>query len=120
MKPYVEPGEQLVFELFARDIQAAKKFCRDFGFQIIREEHDFIELRWESSLLFIAEVKDAPEKRFPSGNVRVMVPDVDRYWAMAQKMGVAVIAPIADRPYGLRDFTIAGPEGICLRFATIL
>ena len=43
------------------------------------------------------------------GNVRVLVPDVDRYWELAQRLGVPVILPIEDRYYGMRDFTIAGP-----------
>lgn len=35
-------------------------------------------------------------------------------------MGVQVIRPVENRSYGLRDFTIAGPDGIGLRFATRL
>ena len=38
-----------------------------------------------------------------------MVPDVDRYWALAQTLDARVLAPIADRDYGLRDFTILDP-----------
>jgi hypothetical protein len=33
-------------------------------------------------------------------------------------MGARVLAPIADRDYGLRDFTIADPDGFGIRFAT--
>jgi hypothetical protein len=29
-----------------------------------------------------------------------------------------VLAPIADREYGLRDFTIADPDGFGVRFGT--
>jgi hypothetical protein len=29
-----------------------------------------------------------------------------------------VLAPIADRDYGLRDFTIADPDGFGVRFGT--
>jgi len=52
--------------------------------------------------------------------VRVMVPDVDRYWRVANEIGATVIVPIADRYYGLRDFTIADPDGFGVRFATTL
>ena len=49
-----------------------------------------------------------------------MVANVDHYWELATKLGARVIRPIEDRYYGLRDFTIAGPDGIGLRFGTRL
>ena len=48
------------------------------------------------------------------------MPDVDRYWALAQELGCTVVKPVDDRYYGLRDFTIAGPDGVGLRFASRL
>ncbi len=47
-----------------------------------------------------------------------MVPDVDSCWSRATGMGARVLAPIAARDYGLRDFTIADPDGFGIRFAT--
>jgi len=49
-----------------------------------------------------------------------MVADVDAYWARAQAMGAHVLAPIADRNYGLRDFTILDADGFGLRFGSRL
>jgi uncharacterized glyoxalase superfamily protein PhnB len=49
-----------------------------------------------------------------------MVPNVDKYWALANKMGAKILSPIEDQYYGLRDFIIAGPDGLALRFATWL
>jgi hypothetical protein len=43
---------------------------------------------------------------------------VDHYWTLSQKLGIPVIQAIENRHYGLRDFTITGPEGLGLRFAT--
>ena len=120
MKAYVEPGEQLALELYVRNVKESAQFYRQFGFEIVREEPDFVELRWESAILMLEEVSDAPATQFPAGNVRVMVPNVDDYWALSQKLGVKVIREIGDRHYGLRDFTILGPDGIGLRFASWL
>jgi len=47
-----------------------------------------------------------------------MVPDVDACWKKVLDLGAHVIKEIGDRDYGLRDFTIAGPDGIGLRFGT--
>jgi uncharacterized glyoxalase superfamily protein PhnB len=49
-----------------------------------------------------------------------MVPKVDDYWRLARELGARIIIPIADRFYGLRDFTIADPDGFGVRLASIL
>ena len=86
-----------------------------------------MELAWEKHLLFLAELSafrengpaDFPQPaQFPVANVRVMVSDVDAYWKLANEIGAKVIVPIADRYYGLRDFTIADPDGFGIRFAS--
>ena len=37
--------------------------------------------------------------------------DVHACWTRVQQAGAQVLVPIADRPYGLRDFRIADPSG---------
>jgi catechol 2,3-dioxygenase-like lactoylglutathione lyase family enzyme len=120
MDAYVDPREQLVVELYVRDIKKSMQFYIDFGFEVVRDDGDFVVLRWEEAQLYIEEVRDAPIPEYPVGNIRIMVPDLDRYWEMAERLGARVIRPIADKYYGLRDFTIDGPDGLGLRFATRL
>jgi len=129
MSRYVAPTEQLVTEILVADIERSVRFYRELGFTLLRDGGDFVELVWEEHRLFLAELsafRDAagaePPSRakFPRANVRVMVPDVDACWAKAQELGVEVVLPIADRYYGLRDFTIADPDGFGIRFASAL
>jgi catechol 2,3-dioxygenase-like lactoylglutathione lyase family enzyme len=118
---YVEAGEQLVVELYVRNIKESCAFYRQFGFKVAREAGDFMELQWEHTLLFLEEIPDAPlPPPDPVGNIRIMVPNVDDYWALSKTIGARVIRPIENRSYGLRDFTIAGLDGLGLRFATHL
>ena len=49
-----------------------------------------------------------------------MVADVDAYWDTVRGMNATVLASIADREYGLRDFTILDPDGFGIRFASRL
>jgi uncharacterized glyoxalase superfamily protein PhnB len=49
--------------------------------------------------------------------LRILVDDVDAAWEAARALGAKVEAPIGDRAYGLRDFTIRDPDGFALRFA---
>ena len=129
MSGYVDPTEQLVTEIVVRDIRRSAGFYRALGFALLRDGGDFMELTWEDHRLFLAELSafrditdvSAPLRpAFPVANVRVMVPNVDDYWRLANEIGAPVVIPIADRYYGLRDFVIADPDGFGVRFATIL
>ena len=53
-----------------------------------------------------------------TANIRVMVPDVDRFHGLALAKGHMLIRELSDKYYGLRDFTVAGPDGVGLRFAS--
>src|SRR5262249_9573995 len=129
MNRYVDPTEQLVTEIVVRNISRSVGFYRRLGFELLRDGGDFVELTWEDHRLFLAELSafrqvgdavPAPPPSFPLANVRVMVPDVDEYWKLANEIGAPIIIPVADRYYGLRDFTIADPDGFGIRFASVL
>jgi catechol 2,3-dioxygenase-like lactoylglutathione lyase family enzyme len=129
MTRYVDPTEQLVTEIVVRDMRLSVGFYRSLGFEVVRDGGDFVELAWEDHCLFLAELsafRDAPgtalanPPTFPLANVRVMVPDVDERWKLAKEIGAPIIVPLADRYYGLRDFTIADPDGFGVRFASLL
>ena len=118
---YVDASEQLVVELYARDLAGSSVFYQALGFQVLREEEVFVEMQWESTRFMLVARHDLPAPpKFPVGNIRIMVPNVDDYWMLAKKIGAQVIDPIGNRSYGLRDFTIAGLDGLGLRFATRL
>ena len=129
MTRYVDPTEQLVTEIVVKDIRRSIVFYQRLEFQLLRDGGDFAELTWEDHRLFLAEVsafRDATAASlaipppFPLANIRVMVPNVDECWKLANEIGATVIIPIADRYYGLRDFTIADPDGFGVRFASVL
>ena len=123
MTKYVDPTEQLVTEIFVRDISRSVAFYRKLGFELLRDDDGFAELAWESHRLFLSgELKEkmTDGTGLPQGNVRIMVPNVDDYWALSRELGARVLSPITDQSYGLRDFTIADPDGFGVRFATRL
>jgi catechol 2,3-dioxygenase-like lactoylglutathione lyase family enzyme len=118
---YVDPTAQLVAEIFVRDISRSKAFYASLGFTVAIDRGTFVVLTWEDHQLYLEERPDqGPVPLEPQINIRVMVPDVDRYWRIALEREIPVFAPIEDRSYGLRDFTIVDPDGIGLRFGTRL
>jgi catechol 2,3-dioxygenase-like lactoylglutathione lyase family enzyme len=118
---YVDSAEQLGVELPVRDLQRSLAFYRGLGFHVLREEKTFAVVAWEDHRLFLDQKSDLPEApATPVMNVRVMVPDVDRVWQWVNELGLRVVASVGDRLYGVRDFTIADPDGFGVRFATWL
>lgn len=121
MDPYVASTEQLVVEIFVRDIARSKAFYQALGFDVFDDRGSFVTLTWEGHRLFLDQRPDLPPpSTLPQANMRVMVPDVDQCWAHAQTLVASILAPIADRDYGLRDFTILDPDGFGVRFGTRL
>jgi catechol 2,3-dioxygenase-like lactoylglutathione lyase family enzyme len=127
MSRYVDAAEQLVTEILVRDIRRSVDFYRRLGFELLRDGGDFVELTWEEHRLFLAEPSafhgvDAvlAPPAFPLANVRVMVPDVDRYWDLTREIGAEIVVPVGDRYYGLRDFMIRDRDGFGVRFASVL
>jgi catechol 2,3-dioxygenase-like lactoylglutathione lyase family enzyme len=121
MTTYVPAVEQLVVEIFVRDARRSRTFYEELGFEVAEDRGAFVVLTWEGHELFLDQRADLPAPpALPQANVRVMVADVEAYWRRAQDMAAPVLAPIADRDYGLRDFTILDPDGFGLRFGSHL
>lgn len=118
---YALAHEQLVVEIYVRDLRLSLAFYQKLGFKLLRQESDFAELAWEDSRLMLEEFKQMPSPPlFPLANIRVMVPNVDDYRQLAKEIGARIFRELGDRDYGLRDFTLVGPDGIGIRFATEL
>ena len=116
--PYVDASEQLVTEVHVRDLGRSIEFYRSLGFELVRRADTFAELSWEGVLFFLDSAQQPPAVTTPAANVRVMVADVDAYWERVQRLDVPVLKPIADKYYGLRDFTVLDPDGFGIRFAS--
>ena len=118
--PHVPFERQLVLEVAVSNIARSTAFYRTLGFDLIRSEEHFVELGWEGSKLLLDERPNYIAPSIPAGNVRVLVPNVDEYWERCIQFGYTIYAPIENRYYGLRDFTVLDPDGFGIRFATDL
>ncbi len=120
-KGYAEAREQLIVELYVRNLKQSVPFYVALGFTICREEPGFVELGWDDSRLYLEQIPAQPDPpQTLVANIRILVPDVDRFWSKCGEMNLTVVKEIGDRDYGLRDFTVVSPDGIGLRFASPL
>lgn len=119
-EPYVPASEQLVAEVHVRDLDRSIDFYQSLGFDLVRRDETFAELSWNGVLFFLDSAQPPPAVSTPAANVRVMVADVDAYWERVRELAIPVLKPIADKDYGLRDFTVLDPDGFGIRFASRL
>jgi catechol 2,3-dioxygenase-like lactoylglutathione lyase family enzyme len=116
-----ELGEQLVVEVMVKDLDRSLALYTALGFTLERRDGNFAALLWEGRRLFLDQRSDlAPLSTPARANVRILTPDVDAVWAVAQTLGLSVEQSIGDRYYGLRDFTVLDRDGFGLRFASPL
>lgn len=114
-----ELAEQLVVEVIVRDLDRSLAFYSALGFTLERRDGGFAALQWGARWLFLDQRSDLPALHGPArANVRILTPNVDEIWATVQALALPVERPIADRTYGLRDFSVRDPDGFELRFAT--
>jgi catechol 2,3-dioxygenase-like lactoylglutathione lyase family enzyme len=113
-----ELSAQLVIELPVRSLAESLSFYRAAGFRLARATATFGVLCWGDRYLFVIERPGVAPGPNPA-NIRVIVADVDALFARAGELGWRVREPLADRGYGLRDFTVLDPDGYELRFAAL-
>lgn len=114
-----ELSAQLVAELPVRSLAESISFYRAAGFRLVRATSTFAALCWGDRYLFLTERPTAGVGE-AAVNLRVIVGDVDARFEEAKTKGWTIRHPLADRGYGLRDFTVLDPDGYELRFAAIV
>ncbi len=113
-----ERSAQLAIELRVGSLSRSVSFYLDAGFRLERQTPTFAALELSGRYLLLSEVAGAQAGSTPP-NIRIVVDDVDAALARAQRLDWHVRYALADRGYGLRDFTVTDPDGYELRFASL-
>src|SRR5262245_10417491 len=104
----------------ARDFALSKQFYEDLGFTVAWSDSDIAYLRCGDCSFLLQDFYDGEH----AGNfmMHLLVADVEAWWQhvetsqLVAKYGVRAEPP-ADRPWGMRDFTIVDPTGVLWRIA---
>ena len=119
----------LRLELFVEDMAVSIAFYTQvLAFEVVRHElDDYASLRWGNAVLGIGPVAKLPEedgyfgrdisshRRGLGVEIVLEVDDVNEWYARVGASGHLIREPLQDRPWGLRDFRIADPDGYYLR-----
>jgi hypothetical protein len=102
----------------ARDFALSKRFYEDLGFTIAWSDDDLAYVRC-GECSFLLQNFYHPEHA-ANFMMHLLVPDVAAWWKQVEgsqvmtKYGMRAEPP-ADRPSGLRDFTLVDPTGVLWR-----
>jgi len=102
------------YVLAVHDLKKSSQFFVQLGFQVILQPPGWIFLEKDSCIVMLGECPDAlrpSELGDHSYFGYLRVDDVDGYYSDLQGKGVSILSPLADKPWGMREFGVATPEG---------
>jgi lactoylglutathione lyase len=121
------------FELFVADRDKSVDFYTSvLGFEVRRLDESYAMLTCGDVVLGLGRQADLPETgegpgftqqrlaRDRGAGVEIVLetPDLEALYERVQRSGYQLAAPMQDRPWGLRDFRVADPDGYYLRITT--
>jgi lactoylglutathione lyase len=121
------------FELFVADRDKSVDFYTSvLGFEVRRLDESYAMLTCGDVVLGLGRQADLPEtgegwgftqqrlNRDRGAGVEIVLetPDLEALYERVQRSGYQLAAPMQDRPWGLRDFRVADPDGYYLRITT--
>ena len=105
--------------LAVQDVQAAVTFYERLGFTVDRFNPKYAIVSVEGHEVFHLEVSDIVEASLNPGAAYLNVSNADELRAKWLQAG-APVGDIANRPWGMREFTVDDPSGNTLRVGTNL
>ena len=121
------PDATLRFELFSRDVAAARAFLEGaLGFVATREDGGYAEMSLGAVRIGLADARTLPpehplkptsQDELLGRGVEIVIEtdDVETAYVRAAASGSAIGVPLARRPWGLTDFRLLSPDGYYLR-----
>ena len=118
----------LRLELFVQDMDVSIHFyCRVLGFALTRRDEGYASLRSGGVVLGLGPIAKLPvedgyftqrrleDDRGAGAEIVLEVDDIDAFHDQVRAAGYPVLEDLQDRPWGLRDFRVADPDGYYLR-----
>ncbi len=102
------------FVLAVHDLQGSAKFFQDLGFKVTSEPPGWIFLQRDHCMVMLGECRDAiqPSKLGDHSYFGYLrVDDADSYYEDLKQKGIRILSPIETKPWDMREFAVASPEG---------
>lgn len=102
------------FVLAVHDLTASAKFFQDLGFRIVQEPEGWIFASRDNTMVMLGECRDAISPGALGDHSYfgyLRVDDADAFYEEVKAAGARILSQIETKPWGMREFSVASPEG---------
>ncbi len=107
------------YVLAVHDLTLSSRFFEDLGFKVVSKPDGWIFVRRDDCTVMLGECRDAlhpSELGDHSYFGYLRVDNADAFYHELRTKGVKTLSPVQTRPWHMREFSVASPEGHRLVF----
>ena len=107
--------KRVVPDIMSERMDESRKFYTEFlGFDLAMDMGWVLTFSSPINPTAQITVVQKTETTVPQPNISIEVPDVDAVHAKAVALGLSVVYPLTDEPWGVRRFFVADPNGVII------
>jgi catechol 2,3-dioxygenase-like lactoylglutathione lyase family enzyme len=111
--------KRVVPDILSERIDESRKFYTEFlGFNLAMDMGWVLTFASPSNPTAQITLVRKPEAATPQPSLSIEVEDVDAVHAKAVALGLQIVYPITDEPWGVRRFFVADPNGVIINVLT--
>ncbi|MBK9708194.1 MAG: VOC family protein [Acidobacteria bacterium] len=102
------------YVLAVHDLELSSRFFMDLGFEVSSTPPGWIFLEKDNCMVMLGDCPDAAKPADLGDHSYfgyLRVDDVDSYYEDVKTRGVPISMPLASKPWAMREFGVASPEG---------
>jgi len=107
--------KRVVPDIISQRMDESRKFYTELlGFDVAMDMGWVLTFASPSNPTAQITVVRGSEKAAPQPNMSIEVTDVDAVHAKAVALGLRIVYPVTDEPWGVRRFFVADPNGVII------
>ena len=107
--------KRVVPDIKSKRMGETRKFYTEFlGFEVAMDMGWVLTFASPDNPTAQITVVQESEKAMPQPNMSIEVTDVDAVYAKAVALGLPIVYPVTDEPWGVRRFFVADPNGVII------
>jgi catechol 2,3-dioxygenase-like lactoylglutathione lyase family enzyme len=111
--------KRVVPDIVSTRIDDSRKFYTEFlGFDVAMDMGWVLTFASPSNPTAQITLVRRPEKAAPHPSLSIEVEDVDAVHAKAVALGLQIVYPLTDEPWGVRRFFVTDPNGVIINVLT--
>ena len=106
---------RVVPDITSEQIDESRKFYTAFlGFDVVMDMGWIVTLASPTNPTAQITLLRGPASAAPHPNLSIEVADVDKAHAKAIELGLPIVYPLTDEPWGVRRFFVTDPNGVVI------